>query len=61
MFCAVKAINREGRDTVRCFQYTFDFYLGQISVTEAILVRCGVVVPQFTIRGPGKLLLNFAV
>ena len=45
MFCAVKAIDREGRDTVRCFQYTFDFYLGQISVTEAILVHCGVVVP----------------
>ena len=26
MFCAVKAIDQEGRDTVRCFQYTFDFY-----------------------------------
>ena len=45
MICAVKAIDREGRDTVRCFQYTFDFYLGQISVTEAILVHWGVVVP----------------
>ena len=45
MFCAVKAIDREGRDTVRCIQYTFDFYLGQISVTEAILVYCGVVAP----------------
>ena len=45
MFSAVKAIGREGRDTVRCFQYTFDFYLGQISVTWAILVHCGVVVP----------------
>ena len=53
MFCAVKAIDREGRDTVRCFQYTFDFYLGQISVTEAILVHCGAVVPQFTMQGPG--------
>ena len=37
MFCAVKAIDREGRDTVRCCQYTFYFYLGQISVTEAII------------------------
>ena len=45
MFCAVKAIDREERGTVRCFQYTFDFYLGQISVTEAILVHCGVAVP----------------
>ena len=45
MFCAVKAIDREGRDTVRCFQYTFAFYLGKISVTEAILVQWGVVVP----------------
>ena len=45
MFCAVKAIDREGWDTVRCFRYTFDFYLGQISVTEAILVHCGIVVP----------------
>ena len=45
MFCAVKAIDWEGRDTVRCFQYTFDFYFGQILVTEAILVHCGVVVP----------------
>ena len=61
MFCAIKAIDREGRDTVRCFQYTFDFYLGQISVTVAILVHYGVVVPQFKIRGPGKLLLSFAV
>ena len=55
MFCAVKAIDREGRDTVRCFQYTFDFYLGQISGSEVILVHCGVVVPQFTILSPGKL------
>ena len=61
MVCAVKAIDREGRDTVRCFECTFDFYLWQISVTEASLVHCGVVVPQFIIRGPGKLLLNFAV
>ena len=61
MFCAVKAIDRERRDTVRCFQYTFDFYLGKISITEAILVHCGVVVPQFTIRCPSKLLLNFVV
>ena len=45
MFCAIKTVDREGRDTVRCFQYIFDFYLGQISVTEAILVHCGVVVP----------------
>ena len=45
MFCAVKAIGREGRDTVCCFQYTFDFYLGRISVTEAIFVHCGVVLP----------------
>ena len=61
MFCAVTAIDRERRDTVRCIQYTFDFYLGKILVAEAILVHCGVVVPQFTIRGPGKLLLNFVV
>ena len=61
MFCAVKAIDREGRDTVRCFQYTFDFYLGQISVTEAIFgsLRGSCPGPQFTIRGPGKL--NFVV
>ena len=26
MFCAVKVIDREGRGTVRCFQYTFDFH-----------------------------------
>ena len=45
MFGAVKAIDWEGRDTVHCFQYTFDFYLGQISVTEVILVHCGIVVP----------------
>ena len=45
MFCAVKAIDWEGRDTVRYFQYTFDFYLGQSSVTKAILAHCGVVVP----------------
>ena len=43
MFCAVEAIDREGRDKVRCFQHTFDFYLGQISVTEAISVHCVVV------------------
>ena len=61
MFCAIKAIDREGRDTVRCFQYIFDFYWGQISVTEPILVHCGVVVHQFIISGPGKLLLNFVV
>ena len=46
MFCAVKATDREGWDTARCFHYTFDFYLGQISVTEAILVLCGIDVPK---------------
>ena len=61
MFCAVKAIDRERRDTVRCIQYTFDLYLGKISIAEAILVHCGVVVPQFTMWGPAKLLLNFVV
>ena len=56
MFCAVKAIDREGRDTVRCFEYTFDFYLGQISVTEASLVRCGVVFPA---NSQYEVLANF--
>ena len=62
MFCAVKAINRRGGTRSDVFNTHFTFrYLGQISVTEAILVHCGVVVPQFTIRGPGKPLLNFTV
>ena len=26
MFCAVKVIDREGRGTVRCFKYTFNYY-----------------------------------
>ena len=39
-------IDREGRGTVSCFQYnTFDFYQEQSSVTETILVHCGIVVP----------------
>ena len=45
MFCAVKVIDAEGRGTVGCFQYTFDFCQGQSSVTETILAHCGVVVP----------------
>ena len=40
----------------RCFQYTFDSYLGQISVTEAILIHCGVVVPH---NSQHEVLSNF--
>ena len=65
MFCAVKVIDREGRGTVCCFQYTFDFYEGQSSITQVILVHCevrGSCPPIYKlIRGPGKLLLQIVV
>ena len=73
MFCAVKVIDREGRDTVRFFNTHLTFTRDKVRSLRSFSVifghfgqvrslrNCGVVNPQSTIRGPDKLLLNFVV